>query len=140
MAQKYALQPQRENDVNHGENNLRSSRCSRIVFALLSTVVAFASSPSTANSQEPEDDRNTTTSSANPQDTDSSGEAPTDGSTDEVSDSGGKGIQFNAPRSLDMQFGMRFQANDNYCTEMLATIAFPTDWPEQKVKLKLLVR
>ena len=136
VAQKYALQPQRENDVNHGENNLRSSRCSRIVFALLSTVVAFASSPSTANSQEPEDDRNTTTSSANPQDTDSSGEAPTDGSTDEVSDSGGKGIQFNAPRSLDMQFGMRFQANDNYCTEMLATIAFPTDWPEQRVTIK----
>jgi hypothetical protein len=45
----------------------------------------------------------------------------------------GSGIQLSAPRSLDMQFGMRFYANDNLCSQMRATIAFPADWPEQRV-------
>lgn len=44
-----------------------------------------------------------------------------------------KGVQYAAPRNLDMQFGMKFQANDNVCSQIVATIAFPTDWPEQKV-------
>lgn len=47
-----------------------------------------------------------------------------------------KGVQFFAPRRLDLQFGMRFRANDNFCTQLYATVAFPTDWPEQKVVLK----
>jgi hypothetical protein len=45
------------------------------------------------------------------------------------------GIELSAPRKLDMQFGMRFQANDNLCSQILATIAFPTNWPEQQVTI-----
>lgn len=58
----------------------------------------------------------------------SSGEPGADGSS--------KGVQFFAPRRLDLQFGMRFRANDNFCTQLFATVAFPTNWPEQKVVLK----
>jgi hypothetical protein len=47
-----------------------------------------------------------------------------------------EGIELFAPRKLDMQFGMRFQANDNICSQLVATIAFPTDWPEQKVTIQ----
>jgi len=47
-----------------------------------------------------------------------------------------KGIQFFAPRHLDMQFGMRFEANDNFCSQLFATVAFPIDWPEQKVTIR----
>lgn len=46
-----------------------------------------------------------------------------------------KGIQLFAPRRLDMEFGMRFDSNNNFCTQLFATIAFPIDWPEQKVTL-----
>ncbi len=46
------------------------------------------------------------------------------------------GVRIAAPRKLDMQFGMRFLSNDNYCSQMHATIAFPTDWPEQRVIVK----
>ena len=43
------------------------------------------------------------------------------------------GIEMFAPRKMEMQFGMRFYSNDNYCTNMHATIPFPLNWPEQKV-------
>ncbi len=43
------------------------------------------------------------------------------------------GIEMFAPRKMEMQFGMRFLSNDNYCTSMHATIPFPLNWPEQKV-------
>jgi hypothetical protein len=46
-----------------------------------------------------------------------------------------EGIELLAPRKLDMQFGMRFQANDNICSQLVATIAFPTNWPEQQVTI-----
>lgn len=35
-----------------------------------------------------------------------------------------------------MQFGMRFNSNDNYCTAIQATIPFPMDWPEQKITIQ----
>ena len=44
-----------------------------------------------------------------------------------------QGIEMFAPRKMEMQFGMRFFSNDNYCTNMHATIPFPLNWPEQKV-------
>jgi hypothetical protein len=43
------------------------------------------------------------------------------------------GIQLFAPQSMTMQFGMKFNSQQNYCTNILATIPFPMDWPEQKV-------
>ena len=48
----------------------------------------------------------------------------------------GKGVGYFAPRKLDMKFGMTFKSNDNFCTNLFATLAFPTDWPEQKVQVK----
>ena len=47
-----------------------------------------------------------------------------------------RGVRIVAPRKLDLQFGMKIKANDNFCTNLFATIAFPTDWPEQKVQVK----
>ncbi len=38
-----------------------------------------------------------------------------------------------AARTLTMRFGMQFSSNDNNCSNIHATIPFPTDWPEQKV-------
>jgi hypothetical protein len=35
-----------------------------------------------------------------------------------------------------MKFGMKFKSNENFCSDLFATIAFPTDWPEQKVQVK----
>lgn len=65
------------------------------------------------------------------------------GSTQDAQDSGaqvpqneGKGVGYFAPRKLDMKFGMKFKSNDNFCSDLLATIAFPIDWPEQKVRVK----
>ena len=43
------------------------------------------------------------------------------------------GIEFFAPRTMEMQFGMRFFSNANFCSNMHATIPFPLNWPEQKV-------
>jgi hypothetical protein len=43
------------------------------------------------------------------------------------------GIQLFAPRKMEMQFGMRFFANDNWCTDLRATMPFPMNWPEQRV-------
>ncbi len=43
------------------------------------------------------------------------------------------GIEFFAPRKMEMQFGMRFMSNQNFCTNMHATTPFPLNWPEQKV-------
>ncbi len=43
------------------------------------------------------------------------------------------GIELFAPRKMEMQFGMKFMSNQNYCTNMHATIPFPLNWPEQKV-------
>ena len=45
------------------------------------------------------------------------------------------GIEFFAPRKLEMQFGMRFMSNDNFCSNLHATIPFPLNWPEQKVTI-----
>ncbi|MEQ1826835.1 MAG: transglutaminase-like domain-containing protein [Pirellula sp.] len=45
------------------------------------------------------------------------------------------GIQLSDPRKIEMQFGMRFFSNDNYCTNLHATIPFPLDWPEQSIKI-----
>ncbi|MFY8202254.1 MAG: hypothetical protein ACOVLE_16375 [Pirellula staleyi] len=45
------------------------------------------------------------------------------------------GIQLSAPRTMDMQFGMRFHSNENYCRELFATIPFPLNWPEQTVQV-----
>jgi hypothetical protein len=45
------------------------------------------------------------------------------------------GIQLFAPRKMEMQFGMRFFSNDNYCTALHATIPFPMNWPEQTVRV-----
>ena len=43
------------------------------------------------------------------------------------------GIELFAPQKMEMKFGMRFLSNDNYCTNMHATIPFPLNWPEQRV-------
>jgi hypothetical protein len=45
------------------------------------------------------------------------------------------GIQLSNPRKMEMQFGMRFFSNDNYCTQLHATIPFPMNWPEQTVRI-----
>jgi hypothetical protein len=44
-----------------------------------------------------------------------------------------RGVEYYAPRKMEMQFGMRFHSNDNYCTKLHATIPFPLNWPEQTV-------
>jgi hypothetical protein len=54
----------------------------------------------------------------------------------EVPKHDGKGVGYYAPRKLDMKFGMKFKSNENFCSDLFATIAFPTDWPEQKVQVK----
>jgi hypothetical protein len=46
-----------------------------------------------------------------------------------------EGVSYFAPRTMDMQFGMRFLANDNWCTELHGTIPFPMNWPEQRVTI-----
>lgn len=46
-----------------------------------------------------------------------------------------EGVSFSAPRKLEMKFGMQFQANDNLCSQIVATIAFPISWPEQQVTI-----
>ena len=43
------------------------------------------------------------------------------------------GIEMFAPRKMEMKFGMKFNSNDNYCSDLYATIPFPMNWPEQKV-------
>ncbi|MCE3018308.1 MAG: transglutaminase-like domain-containing protein [Pirellula sp.] len=48
---------------------------------------------------------------------------------------GTNGVNLFAPRSMDMQFGMRFATNDNSCTSLLATIPFPMEWPEQTIEV-----
>lgn len=58
------------------------------------------------------------------------------GATDSIPKHEGKGVGYFAPRKLDMKFGMKFKSNENFCTNLFATIAFPTDWPEQKVQVK----
>ena len=40
------------------------------------------------------------------------------------------GIELSAPRKMQMQFGMRFLSNDNYCNNLYETIQFPMNWPE----------
>jgi len=45
------------------------------------------------------------------------------------------GIQLSASRTMDMQFGMRFHSNENFCRDLFATIPFPLNWPEQTVKV-----
>ncbi|XZE43189.1 transglutaminase-like domain-containing protein [Pirellulaceae bacterium SH467] len=43
------------------------------------------------------------------------------------------GIQLYAPRTMEMRFGMSFESNENFATNIQATIPFPMDWPEQKI-------
>ncbi len=43
------------------------------------------------------------------------------------------GIELIAPRKMEMRFGMKFNSNDNFCTDLYATIPFPMNWPEQRV-------
>lgn len=43
------------------------------------------------------------------------------------------GIELFAPRKMEMKFGMKFNSNDNFCSDLYATIPFPMNWPEQKV-------
>ena len=45
------------------------------------------------------------------------------------------GVEYFAPRKMEMQFGMRFFANENYCSKLHATIPFPLNWPEQTVTI-----
>ena len=45
------------------------------------------------------------------------------------------GIQLFAPRKMEMQFGMRVNSNQNICSNLLATMPFPLNWPEQTVKV-----
>lgn len=45
------------------------------------------------------------------------------------------GLEYFAPRKIDMSFGMRFYANANLCTKLHATIPFPLNWPEQSIKV-----
>jgi len=113
----------------------------RSIVAILLVGWAFVQAAPKAFSQDADEEKSTSVEAENEHGEAIQSEVPTkhgasDDSTGDVSESGGKGVQFVAPRSLDMQFGMRFQSNDNYCTDMLATIAFPTEWPEQKVTVK----
>jgi hypothetical protein len=63
-------------------------------------------------------------------------EAPVASKNASQSESNSKGVGYFAPRKLDMKFGMKFNSNDNFCTNLFATLAFPTDWPEQTVQIK----
>jgi hypothetical protein len=47
--------------------------------------------------------------------------------------SGDKGIRLSSPQTMVMQFGLKISANDNMCSNLVATIPFPMDWPEQKL-------
>lgn len=67
-----------------------------------------------------------TKSKATPSKTDGSEPTPDENRTT-------SGIELFAPRKMEMQFGMRFLSNDNFCTNLYATIPFPMNWPEQKV-------
>jgi len=58
-----------------------------------------------------------------------------DASGDEAETVHTPGIEYFAPRKIDMSFGMQFHANDNWCTKMHATIPFPLNWPEQTIKI-----
>lgn len=44
-------------------------------------------------------------------------------------------ITFYAPRKMSMKFGLHFEALDNNCTAIHATLPIPTDWPEQKIEV-----
>lgn len=46
---------------------------------------------------------------------------------------GPNGPKYFAPNKMQMQFGLRIAANGNLCTNLMATLPFPMDWPEQKV-------
>ncbi len=59
-------------------------------------------------------------------------DAPESASADEK---GENGPIYWATRTLDMRFGLTFSANDNYCTNLHATLPFPMTWPEQEVEL-----
>ena len=42
---------------------------------------------------------------------------------------------FWAPRELNVKFGVQFQAHDNFCKQVHATIPIPMQWPEQQVTI-----
>jgi hypothetical protein len=61
-----------------------------------------------------------------------------DSSTEETSGekrSSTSGVEIFATRKMDMSFGMKFLAQDNYCTNLYGTIPFPKNWPEQRVTI-----
>lgn len=43
--------------------------------------------------------------------------------------------QYWATRTMEMRFGLTFDAGDNYCTDLHATVPFPMTWEEQEVEL-----
>ena len=58
-------------------------------------------------------------------------EASNDGAEEESTKT--PGIELIAPRKMEMKFGMHFYSNDNFCTDLFATVPFPLNWPEQTV-------
>ncbi|MCU0712611.1 MAG: transglutaminase-like domain-containing protein [Pirellula sp.] len=48
---------------------------------------------------------------------------------------GANGPKYFAPQKMVMKFGLRISANGNHCSNLMATLPFPMDWPEQKLKV-----
>jgi len=48
---------------------------------------------------------------------------------------GANGPRYFAPQKMVMKFGLRISANGNMCTNLIATMPFPMDWPEQKLNV-----
>ncbi|MFN7840486.1 MAG: transglutaminase-like domain-containing protein [Pirellula sp.] len=48
---------------------------------------------------------------------------------------GSNGPKYFAPQKMVMKFGLRISANGNLCSNMIATMPFPMDWPEQKLNV-----
>jgi hypothetical protein len=48
---------------------------------------------------------------------------------------GANGPKYFAPQKMVMKFGLRISANGNLCSNLMATLPFPMDWPEQKLKV-----
>lgn len=48
---------------------------------------------------------------------------------------GANGPKLFAPQKMVMKFGLRISANGNLCSNLIATLPFPMDWPEQKLNV-----
>jgi hypothetical protein len=46
---------------------------------------------------------------------------------------GENGIRLSSPQTMEMSFGLRIGSNQNMCSNLIATLPFPMDWPEQKL-------